>query len=348
MGGKALEAKGVTTRRVTADEYHNHLVPDILRRLTALVPGVEASVIPSYRNKPDFGDVDILINSDTLPVDGADRIVQGFEPRACVRNGPVLSFDHDGFQVDLIFYGLPVHDFAARYFAYNDLGNLIGRIARYAGFIFGHAGLFYPVRDPANADRMIDTVLVTRHFDQALAFLGYDPAVHAEGFDDLEAIYRYAVSSKFYTPEPFALENRGHRARVRDKKRPTYRAFLEWAADNAPYPKPGAALLLTEHLLRAKHAFPAFSADYHAALKRNRLERDFRALYNGRVVAAITGLEGRALGRAMARIAASAGGKEALRDRVLRLSHANDPGATQVQVADLVRELLEQRPTASS
>lgn len=340
MGGNALASQGVTTRRITASEYHDHLVPSIMKRLRAIAPSVEAAVIPSYEDKPDFGDVDILVNSDTLPARFVERVLGDFQPKAHVNNGPVLSFDHDGFQVDLIRYGQPIYGFAARYFAYNDLGNLIGRVARSMGFIFGHAGLLYPLRDPENHSQMIDKILVTRNFALALRFLGYDPRVYEGGFEDLESIYRFAASSLFYDPAVFALEARDHRSRTRDIKRPTYRAFLAWAAKHASQPTAGNVPTRDGHLRRARQAFPRFAVRYDDALSEHARNRRFREIYNGRLVGKITGLQGRALGQAMASIVSAAGGKAVLRSRVLQAIETMDDAAARRRIDEMVRELI--------
>src|SRR5699024_5199762 len=100
-------------------------------------------VVPAYRSKPDFGDVDIVVASDGLPDDWQERLIRALGSRAHVSNGPVFSLEYDRFQVNILLQSESNFDFASRYFAWNNLGNLIGRIAHHLGFKFGHDGLWY-------------------------------------------------------------------------------------------------------------------------------------------------------------------------------------------------------------
>src|SRR5699024_1764549 len=216
MGGNALRAQGFATRRATAAEYHDHLIPAIMDTAGGVLPDCRMAPVLSYRNKPDFGDADIVLESNYLPPDWQARLSDALGSRAQVSNGPVFSLEYDGFQVE--FWLQPARDycFARRYFAWNDLGNLIGRVAHGMGFKFGQDGLWHVNRRGAGGCRVVGTLLVTRNFDSALQFLGYDPLSHGAGFDTLEAIYRYAANSIWFDPSAFMLENRSHKARVRD------------------------------------------------------------------------------------------------------------------------------------
>lgn len=115
----------------------------------------------------------------------------------------------------------PLEDFQTcrDYYTYNDLGNLIGRVAHKMGMKFGHLGLLYPLRD---GDHLIAELVVTRDTRQALEFMGYDFDRWNQGFDQLTDIFEFAASTPYFNPEAFTLENLNHRNRTRNRKRNTF------------------------------------------------------------------------------------------------------------------------------
>lgn len=247
MGGHALKDVGVV--RLPARLYAV-LAERVVVRLTdgVLFPGLHARAIPALRTKPDFGDLDVLVThpDQDWGFDEARRaaLTAVFRPTRVVPNGPVLSFDvaapgdeaapeYAGrrFQVDLIRVPPESFAFALGYFSYNDLGNLLGRVARLHGFKLGHAGLFRPFRAPGNESHFVRDILVTRDWSAALTFLGYDPGRWGQGFDTKDEMFAFVAGSHAFHPVAFPLEHRSHKARVRDRKRPTYTAFLQWLTD---------------------------------------------------------------------------------------------------------------------
>ena len=108
MGGNAL--KTVKTNRITASEY-----VDASTKLYELLIsiGLDATVIPAYRDKESFGDIDVVIA--THKMDAAtlthcmDVIAKAMGSKETYRNSNVLSLDWSGeswstVQVDLIFH----------------------------------------------------------------------------------------------------------------------------------------------------------------------------------------------------------------------------------------------------
>lgn len=324
MGGHAIP----NARRVEAAEYHA-LTARIDALLTAALPGVRFALIPAYRAKLDFGDADILVERDALPSDWPARVAAALNAGAHVPNGPVHSFDLEGFQVDLITTPAASFDFAYGYFAWNDLGNLIGRIAHKYRFKFGHEGLFYPLRD---GDHLAAEVPVTRDFAQALTFLGLDPARWAEGFDTLKDVFAYVASSVYFDPAQFPLEHRSHRARVRDAKRPTYTKFLTWVAAQAPLAH-APAVTPAARLRAAREAFPAFREQHDLALARLVRHKAVAARFNGSLVSEWTGLCGKELGAFIRVLREDAGGIDALHAHLLSLTPAEVRDWVLAQVA---------------
>lgn len=286
-----------------------------MSKLKDAMPCRRISVIQSYASKPDFGDLDVLI-------EGGD----GFDPYAAaeslgaveiVRNGDVTSagfaMDDGVFQVDLIKAPADGFYFAMHYFAFNDLGNLMGRVAHKAGFKLGHAGLIYVLRDEAHGSHVIAELLVTNRWAEAITFLGYDPGgypIGMDSFETLQDVFEYAVSSPYTNKDIYLLENRNNKSRVRDRKRKTYMEFLDWLeskpAESIPrFDWTDKSLIRATFLNEALESFPAFEKAYYLALDAHRARQAFQAKFNGGLVAGIAGLSGRELGEAIRRIKSS-------------------------------------------
>ena len=303
MGGQALKHVGVT--RKTAEEYYE-IVTEVRSKLSALFPQTRHSDIPAYATKPSFGDADILLESTSLPSNWVELAKAAFKPQDWVSNGTVHSLDVSGLQVDLITVPKESFDFAKAYFSYNDLGNLMGRIAHKMGFKYGHLGLFCPLRDGTH---QFAEIPLTQDPAKAMVFLGFDPVRHAQGFDTLDAVFNYAISSPYTSRDIFLLMNRNAKSRVRDSKRPTYTAFLTWLETHPEADKYTWKFHLDEptyHALRAEEkqtfltqaftAFPGFKAEYDQAIASRRASIERNAFFNGTTVQELTKLSGKALG----------------------------------------------------
>lgn len=320
MGGNALSHASV---RLTKSNYE-HLATDCVAKLRTLYPAARVQDIVAYRNKPDFGDLDVALDAENYdPFEAAKAL--GAEE--VVRNGPVTSIgikvrpevaDLDGnlFQVDLIKLGTAEFEFSLQYYSNNDMGNLVGRIAKALGTTLRHDGLYFYHR---SGDYKFREILLTQDYAKALSFLGYDPVRFAEGFESLEDIFRFVANTEFFNNEIYLLENRNYTARVRDSKRKTYCEFLKWCKVTPGLP----AYLYPESksdwqlLLRIVEHFPQFEADYAQSLADLAKQQAVKEKFNGRWVSRITGLEGTALGVLMTRFKASFDSVTAMQDYIL-------------------------------
>lgn len=258
MGGHAL--KNTTTRRYAKQEYEDiqKYVMDKLRT-HPLFAGRRMQAIDTYRAKDSFGDLDLLVESDGLPHTVWFAIQELFQPNDFVRNGSVTSFDVNEFQVDLLLTPSAIYDMSAAYFAYNDLGNLLGRVAYKMGLRYGHQGLGFHVYSEKAENTHLGTVSLTSDPEEAIAFLGYDVERWKKGFTTIEDIFEFTTSSPHFHADFYDLDKRTYKARVRDAKRPTYTKFLEWLSLH-DYSMDGAReTFQSEHLARAAKTFPHFA-----------------------------------------------------------------------------------------
>lgn len=315
MGGNALKKHTV---RIPASEYSD-LVKHCTGKIKELYPNARVLAIPAYSQKQDFGDLDLLVcDSDFNPLDAA-VVLDAVE---LVRNGSVTSIGvmvgaDSLFQVDLIKMPAEHFDYALNYFSFNDLGNLCGRIAHKMGLKHGHDGLTYTLRDGTH---QFGEIVLTTDFDKALAFLGYSSERFHQGFDTLEDIFRFTVSTPFFNKEIFLLENRNHAARVRDRKRKTYMEFLTWVESQKDLPSFVFPHDKSEWFPRVNSFFPQFQAEYDVAWARLEKTRAVAAKFSGEWVAQLTGLEGKALGVVMRRFKESFESGDAMREFVLETS----------------------------
>lgn len=290
MGGNALKHIGVERKDLVGYMEVVDVVVAVLRRLFRRV---EVAPIPFYREKQTFGDADILLGDTFLPPNWKKILKAVFPHSTMVENGSVLSFDVNNFQVDLILVPSDSFDFALNYFSYNDLGNLMGRVARYMGLKYGHLGLFAPLREGTN---QFAEVLVTKNTEEAFSVLGYSYSRFLEGFDSLTDVFDFAMSSPYAVKEIFFLENRNAKARQRDSKRPNYHAFLEWLRHSYKSEKEELPPTGIEWI---GERIPWFAERLNTALDKYDENRKFRQAWNGEIVNLLTGLEGEQLGKFM-------------------------------------------------
>lgn len=290
MGGNIFDC-----RRIGRDEYLD-MSARLCEALTAFHPG-RAEPVQAYRAKPDFGDIDVLVERGTgvSGVDIAAKLADRLGDVTSVsHNGPVSSLLWRGVQCDLVFVQPDEYDFACAYFAWNDLGNLMGRVAHKMGFKYGHKGFLYPLR---YGDYHVADILVSRDVDAVARFLGYEPERLRGGFDALEDVYIYAASTPYFHPVLYQLEHQSHHARVRDRKRAVYRGFLEWFGK-----RPDMSVYNWDtadrcgFLSQAFHVFPGFVEAYGASMQSHQRRRLVTRKFNGEMVMRVTGLSGRDLG----------------------------------------------------
>lgn len=295
MGGNALKDFGV--ERLNKEDFSS-LQEYIKRDLDHVGFHLDdIHFIKSYKDKEDFGDMDIIINRGYGA--GTETLVEYLEGKTYVKNSHCYSvlykWKGKKFQVDFITEECENFKFASHYFDYNDLGNLIGRIAHKAGFKFGHDGLWYVVRD---GDYKVGDICLTKDFKEAIEFLGLSWVNYEYGFTSLESIFKFVSSSPFFDPSSYSLENRSHNARIRDKKRPTYRAFLKWLEESKV--EPGFAVKSKEEWLEyAWTCWPDAKEKYTRLTEKNKIQQEVAMKFNGHIVMELTPLRGEELGEFM-------------------------------------------------
>lgn len=301
MGGNAL--KQVNTRRYFADEYHL-LEKEVINKFKERFPHRRVEAIKAYRQKESFGDMDLLFEADNFTENVINVLNELFQPKQIERNSSVYSFEYKDFQIDLIFTTKANFDASANYFAWNDLGNLMGRVAHKLGFKYGHDGLSFVFRD---GTYQYAEVNLSKDSKQILEFLDYDYSRFAQGFDSLKDIFEFTTSSTFFNKEIYAFDNRNHASRIRDRKRKTYNEFLQWVETvehvNA-YPwadmrEKFGREYKQEFVDRAFQFFPEFKDQFTKIQADFEMWKALKEKFNGDLVSQWTGLTGKDLGNFM-------------------------------------------------
>lgn len=300
MGGNALSVSSV---RLAKAEFEV-VAATCEAKLRLRYPDGRVNAIKAYRSKKSHGDLDLLVTApDYDPIEAA-KALNAVE---VVRNGPVTSVGinvetPEGapavFQVDLIFIKPAAFDYAYNYFAFNDLGNLIGRTAHAAGIAHRHDGLWFYVRD---GDYKFREILLTQDYEEALSFLGYDVECFRKGFETLEDLFWFVANSKYFNADIYLLENRNAKSRIRDRKRKTYCEFLVFCEQHPDLPKFTYPENKFEWLGALFSQFPRFKLEFAQAMNDLAEQRILKKRFNGAWVAQLTGLEGKELGALMKR-----------------------------------------------
>jgi hypothetical protein len=285
MGGSAL--KNFPTRRYQKEEFS--LVQERVLQLLRSV-NIDAAPLLYYREKETFGDLDVLVRWDKDVNLAITSILKLFRPQDFFINNAVLSLNVEELQVDFIITSSFTFPTSYHYFAYNDLGNFMGRIAKEVFDVkYGHDGLHANVKIGSN---VIDKLEVSRDSKKIFEFLGFDYRRYMQGFDTLDDIFNYVINSLYFHPSYFALDKLNHINRTRNRKRANYSLFLEKIKDydvKSLIPIP-------------PHSVDSFFPDANIGENRNRIIASTLRYQNskGRVIDILKskGFTGKALGKA--------------------------------------------------
>ncbi len=305
MGGLAI--KNAFTRRYSKEEFEN-IIPDILEKARRIFP--EAVSTQAYRDKDSFGDADILCLSDgSVNIDIKQWIYDTFQSKEVVQNTTVYSFEYKELQVDFILTPPKNWESAQTYFSYNDIHNLIGKLFHTLGLKWGQDGLRYVYRRDG---KVLGEIAITTDYREAFPLVGLAPSVYTRGFDNLVQMFDYVMTSPYFSPKKYDLENLNKINRDRDKKRKTYQAFMAYIEPLREkeyryfYPDKRVYLgLIDDH-------FPGFLKKYRDLEIIDERRTYINGFYNGRIVMDSTGLSGKDLGAAMTKFEEHFGGRPGL------------------------------------
>jgi hypothetical protein len=298
MGGLAL--KNTFTRRYQRDEF------DVLWEEVSgiLEKDFKEFSMPRYfASKESFGDMDIILSMEGFDKPMEDYIKETFAPNEIYHNGHAWSFDYKELQIDFITCAPENYDAHVHYFAFNDLGNFIGRLAQSIGLKYGQEGLWY---NHFFKGQKIAKIIVSQDYPEIFAFLDLDYDRWVEGFDSLQEIFEYVTESRFFNGPMFQLDQLNRINRERNLKRSSYMSFLEFIDGlddqyNENYDYDVTQNLKGNIIKVAEDVFP----ESNLQLEIRRVEYEHcrklyaSSIFNGKLVMNKYGLKGKHLGHAM-------------------------------------------------
>lgn len=297
--------------------YLDRVIPDAYR-------------IPRYyADKPDFGDLDVIVCHERMTRPWGEtrmQIVSDLGIERYKSTGAVFSTVFREFQVDFFSKGEDEFISTYNFLCFNDVGNLLGKMFRRFNLKYGERGLLYVYR---GADEHYKRdILLTRDYRRIFAFLELPVAPWDEGFADLESMFRWVISSPYFSVEPYV--ERAATTERRRRQRKTFRAFVEFLereSVTAAYPYHQDR---TRYIEMIAEAFPEVDlpAEIAAEDERGRRRAIMREKFNGRIVTGlIPELAGAELGRFIKAIKNHAPDFE---DRIL----ASEPDAIAAMIRD--------------
>ena len=254
-----------------------------------------------YDDKPDFGDMDIIVSSAAIKKNWQNlkqEIVDdlGIETHKSIGN--VFSTIYDDFQVDYFVRDEQYFHSAWCFLSFNDIGNLIGRICKRFNLKYGERGLAYVYRR-AEGNYNKDLALST-DFKDIFSFLKLDYSKWEQGFTSKKEMFDWLVICPYFSVKPYQKLSKSLEKRLRE--RPTIQAFINYLEENKIdkvydfYEDQDAYIpLIAQH-------FP--TANLETAIEKERKREAFvqviREKYNGRLIMALfPSLKNKALGQFM-------------------------------------------------
>lgn len=331
MGGNAL--KNTYTRRYEKEEFFKLYRLDIKEKLERLInsePSPEFIKIPfklikAFKSKESFGDMDILMNKGYYDISHPEfkkKLKDIFKYNEIYCNGNVWSLDYKEIQIDLIF--TKEKDFLTSdlYYAYNDLGNLMGRIANKFGTRYGHYGLKYKLRSKFDRTQIIGEFLLSKDPIKIFDFLGYNYSKFNYGFNTLEEVFEFVINGKYFNKEIFAYENLDHQNRTRNRKRASYASFLDYI-ENKKFENQFTFKKEGEYFDYVNKFFPEANLEQlrQDARDRDKKHNQFKAKFNGRLIMQkFPDLIGQDLGNFIVFMKKTSQTEDEFEERILKLS----------------------------
>lgn len=220
MGGKLFN-RG----RIDRDRYLD-IEADLRAYLDRQLGGDRYRIPRYYANKPDFGDLDIIVRLDAG--DNWQQIRQTIVADLGITEfkaaGSVFSTLYRNFQVDYFTARLAYFESTYNYLSFNDLGNLIGKICRRFNLKYGERGLSYVYR--YNNGNFQQEIELTQDFAAICRLLELDYAKWQSGFADLTEIFAWTIACPYFSVAPYIDRSTSLERRV--KERSTIQSFLDY------------------------------------------------------------------------------------------------------------------------
>lgn len=276
MGGNAL--KNTWLERKNLVDY-NRIKATILETLKL---HIKCEIIEEAPEKDSFGDLDVLYISNK-DINIKELVVTLFNPNEIVKNGDVISFDYDAFQIDMI--KATCEDFESKkfYFGYGDLGCILGKMVNFYKLKFGSQGLWINIENTIDGESLglkrdigKDLILTTRP-TEFCNFFDLDYSKRQIGFTTQKEMFDWICSSKYFIKGIFQIENMADRDRMETRK--VYQNFMSYIwKDIIDTTKP-------KRIYLQKYAIEHFNKqeEFNSLIKQVKLFEERKIKYSGKL-----------------------------------------------------------------
>jgi hypothetical protein len=291
MGGKLFNLG-----RISRDRYLE--TETVVREYLDRKVGAAAYRIPRYyAAKPDFGDMDVIIQFSNQATWQTLRqeFVTDLGVTQTKSAGSVFSTVYQGLQVDY-FTALPEFlESTYNYLSFNDLSNLLGKIFRRFNLKYGEEGLAYVFRRQDGNYKK--DLTISTNFAEICRFLELDYAQWQQGFDELFDVFNWVIASPYFSVNPYV--NQSTSLERRAKERTTIQKFLVYLEEQKITKEYQYLENRDDYLPWIAEQFPAADLLARIVAEQQLEERSiaFKSKFNGdRLMALLPGLSGKALG----------------------------------------------------
>lgn len=236
MGGKAFchPPHSLITPRIPQALYLT-LLDKYIYLLSSFYATVASPI--DVPGKTTHGDIDILV-SEPYTTTTTQAISQALNAHAVftTSGSPSSSFavpfpnsDNHFIQIDV--HVCPASDFQWELFtnSHGDLWNIIGTSVRGVGLTANNIGLYLRIAEIDNFNRKRSMIFLTSDPMSVLELLGLDVQEYWKQFNNVDDLYEYALSMRFFRKERYVREELKANDRKRMGQRPVYSRFVsEW------------------------------------------------------------------------------------------------------------------------
>lgn len=293
MGGNAIP----NARRVKKEEYFE-LWQEVKEKLEKTPKELRVSLVKAYNKKSDFGDMDIIVETDPL-MDWNKHVEVMFEPKHTYNNDKFFSFEYKGIQVDLIKASpenFDVHNF---FYSYNDMGLLLGKMCYAIGCTLGFDGLRKKIYSEDGSIKLGEFNF-SKDYVFILEFLGLNVDRYERGFDTLEDMFDYVSTCRFFNKKMFDPVLWNNNQRTRDLKRSTLIKFMDVMDKYQDrYVLWTKNLFLEEMRVFDISKYAEYKMYLHALTLKHEYTKEAAMILNGGLLMSKYGWKGRQIGEAM-------------------------------------------------
>lgn len=228
MGGNLL-TKG---KRLERDKYLI-LENEIKTYLNNKITKYKYKIPRYYQDKPDFGDMDIIISNEFFinkkinEISFENILKNDLDLSICKFNSGILTTLYKGFQVDYFPIYKSKLEMCSNFMDYN-IGNFIGKIARRFNLKYGMKGLYYIYRGDDNHYKR--ELFISNNIKDIFTLLDLDYKKWKQGFKNNIESYNWIIDSKYFSTFTYLTPKPGTKKRI--KQRPEFENFTKWLNNN--------------------------------------------------------------------------------------------------------------------